>query len=839
MDDDQQYERFDIDNDYEGLQTVGGETFFSRKKQKKQQDEDDRLYGVFQGSDSDDDDGRRRRRRPKEKDDYAKPIDFVSTGRTVEGSDARDSDKALLEEIKTVPASTPSGLGFKPAQPQADEYDEEEEEAVLPTAFGKRVLEAAKQRQAREKAEQEKKKQAQAPAKPMASFEAHTKGIGGKLMAMMGYKEGQGLGKSNQGRAKPIEASLRPQKMGMGYNEYDEQKHAAQVEKPKEAAEKSKEQAVQPKLWKKRNAAARVHRDYLSAEEVLNKAAEDPSAQGGAGLQAVIDMRGPQTRVVTNLEHLNVKEETAAGDQTPMPELQHNMRLLVDLVEADIRRLDGKLRHEKDTAVILGRDQERLTEEFAEQQRQEQLLAFIHSQLAGCTPSAPLDEVARTFQGLRQSCPEEYVMYNLGAVALAQVMPRLSSVMLGWAPLQDPAHGAATFRAWRPLLEQEADQHAIFQDQAADAFQPYARLVRAVIIPPLATAVTNQWEPRNPEPILLFLESWADLLPAAVLQHVLDSLVFPKLRRAVEAWEPRLETVPLHAWLHPWLPMLGPPLADLYPTIRFKLATALQQWHPSDGSAKELLSPWHSVFDPKDWATLMASSIIPKLAVSLQQELSINPAAQHLAPWHWMAAWAPLLPQSQLVAALESYFFPQWHAVLHHWLSHQPDYDQVTSWYLGWKAMIPKEVQDHERIRLQLNAALNAMNSTMDGTPLAPAYSAYANAPMNAAAAQQPAPAPTGLAASRWATGGGARVGNAPSAAEPTFRQLVERFAEDSGVELLPKAGRRQDGLQVYAFGPISIVMDTIQGVVRAHLRDKWVPVSLDQLVQEASRTGR
>lgn len=68
-----------------------------------------------------------------------------------------------------------------------------------------------------------------------------------------------------------------------------------------------------------------------------------------------------------------------------------------------------------------------------------------------------------------------------------------------------------------------------------------------------------------------------------------------QLSRAVQAWEPREERVPLHAWLHPWLEMLGPQLEDLYPTIRFKLAAALQAWHPSDASALALLSPWHKV----------------------------------------------------------------------------------------------------------------------------------------------------------------------------------------------------------------------------------------------------
>ena len=68
-----------------------------------------------------------------------------------------------------------------------------------------------------------------------------------------------------------------------------------------------------------------------------------------------------------------------------------------------------------------------------------------------------------------------------------------------------------------------------------------------------------------------------------------------QLSAAVEVWEPRSETVALHAWVHPWLPMLGDRLTDQYPGIRHKLSVALQQWHPSDSTVHNLLSPWHTV----------------------------------------------------------------------------------------------------------------------------------------------------------------------------------------------------------------------------------------------------
>ena len=105
--------------------------------------------------------------------------------------------------------------------------------------------------------------------------------------------------------------------------------------------------------------------------------------------------------------------------------------------------------------------------------------------------------------------------------------------------------------------------------------------------------------------------SFADM-PADIPKHYL-----PQLSAAVGDWEPRRERVPLHAWLHPWLPALGADLAALYPGVRHKLAAALTAWRPADRSALALLAPWHRVFDAKSWAALMSRSILPKLGVGL------------------------------------------------------------------------------------------------------------------------------------------------------------------------------------------------------------------------------
>lgn len=142
MDEKQHYERFDLDNDYEGGQWVGDEYFYQNKKLKTHQTADERLYGVFADSDSDGE-GRSRKRSQKSAD-YSRPVGFVSSGITQDTT--QNPEDIVKSEHQSMPAAraglgaglgSGGGLGFQAGSTVKYE-DEEEPEALLPTAFGQR-----------------------------------------------------------------------------------------------------------------------------------------------------------------------------------------------------------------------------------------------------------------------------------------------------------------------------------------------------------------------------------------------------------------------------------------------------------------------------------------------------------------------------------------------------------------------------------------------------------------------------------------------------------------------------------------------------------------------------
>ncbi|KAJ3025740.1 hypothetical protein HK097_006609, partial [Rhizophlyctis rosea] len=336
----------------------------------------------------------------------------------------------------------------------------------------------------------------------------------------------------------------------------------------------------------------------------------------------------------------------------------------------------------------------------------------------------------------------------------------------------------------------------------------YESLLWNVWLPKVRQAVNNTWNPRHPDHIILLLESWhptsaslptssmnptsdalTPLLPSWLHANILDQLIMPKLEREAENWDPRTDTVPVHTWLHPWLPVLGERMETVHAGVRRKLTKSLEEWWVGDESALAVLGPWKEVFTPADFENLLSRSILPKLISALRQDFTINPAAQNLEPLFWVLKWYTLMPTHLLVHLLETEFFPQWHHVLWSWLcSENASRDEIAQWYLSWKGVIPPALIEEEGIARQFKAGLDMMNLAMVkgermGGPMPPVPGPIA--------LEKP-----GSEQQKERRRREARSDVRNSSARDGFREFVERIAAEHDLLFLP-SGRVSEGGKV------------------------------------------
>lgn len=284
-------------------------------------------------------------------------------------SDYLETSASTLRPLVMLPADYAqvdghAGLG---SRAEVQEPEQEDDVPVVATGTGQMLHKAAQEKRNKAAKEREGTMQRKKVLKAdpeLAKFENHSKGIGSKLLKLMGWKPGEGLGKGKEGIAKPLEASMRPKGAGLG---------AAGVEPslaPKAAADAKKKEAKQPQsalklAWKARNRSKVASTNVVkSADELL---AEQEVAGGvlGAGAPAmtILDFTGPQTRVVSNMEDLKGGQKEQDDAEVPFPELQHNLKLLVDIAEGDIRRLDGQVRLQHEKAEMLQQQAQELQTE--------------------------------------------------------------------------------------------------------------------------------------------------------------------------------------------------------------------------------------------------------------------------------------------------------------------------------------------------------------------------------------------------------------------------------------------------------------------------------------------
>lgn len=657
------------------------------------------------------------------------------------------------------------------------------------------------------------------PARNSMSFNqmSGTYGKGFAMLQKMGFKGG-GLGRNEDGIANPIEVQVRKGKQGLQdegemvdqdlYGR-DGRRNRRSVEEllASKATQAQDQTPSMSESWKKGAPAKKPRTVYKTASEV----ASEPKQM------RIIDMRGPEVRIASSFSELAT---SMSGDSVKsLKELRHNTRLLVAKYEDKIRALAEKKKHYEDLLISVGRESEQLKAASSLSESDLRRCRIMVTELEELRErqdagSIGLKELGEAFTSLRKAHPREFQAVRASEVATAFAVPVAKQEVADWDPLRRPAQPFAALAPWRELSQTQG-----MGMNALTAVCDHA------LLPRLRSALTS-WSVRDFEPCIRLFESCRKALPSDAVNAMVAQVVLPRLKVEVDSWDPRSDKMPIHLWIHPWLPILGDKLDCLWMPIRFKLSACLEIWDPRDRSACGMLKPWSSVFTPADWEPLME-----KVLLKLEQGIlnsSVRPSGQETGPVEDLLAWLDIVPLDSIARVLDTALFPQWHKALRQWFrAPECDFGEVLQWYQGWRSLLPEAVREQGLIQRQLAHGLEVMKSFMSG-----AASGEAQVAPDSPVSDEPSSA-------HQAAG---RRRSAP-AVEPedvslSLADYLAEVAGEHGLVFRPKAKVTHLGKQVYQFGSVSVYLD--KNLVYAASRgagEEWLPVAFEEVLRLAQRS--
>ena len=191
---------------------------------------------------------------------------------------------------------------------------------------------------------------------------------------------------------------------------------------------------------------------------------------------------------------------------------------------------------------------------------------------------------------------EELPVFGLHYILFNRLSPSISKRFSTWEPLDTDIPKIDWWQDWKTVqldksIVREID--SLFRWKCEDDCSN--KLMRAISV---------KWDVRDPSQMISIFEGLQEIFTESKLSRLLNDFVMLRLKNEVSNWDPTKDIMPIHVWLHPWLPLLRDKLASLYPDIRYKLAKALKGWRVDDLSAHGIIKPWHTIFDKESMNNL-------------------------------------------------------------------------------------------------------------------------------------------------------------------------------------------------------------------------------------------
>ncbi|ODQ53497.1 TFP11-domain-containing protein [Saitoella complicata NRRL Y-17804] len=684
---------------------------------------------------------------------------------------------------------------------------------------------------------------------PPARGESRLKaGFGAKMLAKMGYVEGQGLGSNGQGIVNPIETKLRSGRLGVG----------GMKEMTEQAREEARRRGVvfgddEDELQKKRKAKAkkeggagtpRMGAGRGRKEKEVFRTAEEIAVEAGGlvippALAKIVDMTGREVKTIS----------AAEGVGTPKGENRQDVEMKIALMaRRELEAYASEWKALQDQKKYVEQEEKRLArvidDETEKITRLEGLVALVveiedmSSKSTGHESEVALDWISAKLEQMQFQYRDESEALELDQVAVGAITPFIKQALASWDPLSQPTYLLDYFHRWRGVLriKSKSDIEAQFEangflGEERERTTYYETLMMQIWLPKVRSAINNEWDPLHPGPVLNVLEAWEQLLPPFISQSILEQLILPKLHAAVQEWNPRRKGPEPHTWVFPWLPLLGERMAEVVDDVKRKFGKVLAGWRIEDGVV-EGLEEWREVFGKGEMEGILVKHLLPKLASVLRVDFEVDPADQKLEPLGLVFPWLPFFRPSTFGQLFEAEFFPKWLNILYLWLTDEPNYTEVSQWYQFWQEVFPRDMRSIPAVRKGFAKGLDMMNQSLD----LGARAAKELAPPAAGPAKPIAPPTKPMEK--------VQPKKYVPPVETTFKDIVEGFCAENNLLLMPTrkahevTGKPLMRVTASASGTGGVLVYLDQDVIWAQdrkRREVFEPIGFEDLLK---RTG-